>query len=188
LERIRDVFEHALRGCPASLSSPIFVQYAIVEEQYGSIRNALKVLDRAVHHVEETQLVLLYDLLLAKTATHLGMASQRAVFEDAINRLPQVESTAMSLRFANLEMSLGEIERARSIYTHAASADPRTQPALWAAWQEFETRHGTESTFRDMLRVKRAISAKFATMASFVPATESKEMANFIAAVEDEQI
>jgi pre-mRNA-splicing factor SYF1 len=170
LERIRDLFEQALRGCPARLCQSIFIEYASVEEQFGSGRNALRILERAAGTVAEEHKPGLFDLWLAKTQVLLGVTAQRAVFEAAIAALPSPAAAEMSLRYASLETSLGETERARAIYAHAASAaDPRLSPELWAAWQEFETRHGTEVTFRDMLRVKRAVASKFVATMPFVP-------------------
>lgn len=173
IERIRDLFEQSLRGCPSGSCSPIYIEYAEMEEKYGSIRNALRVLERGAHNVAEEQKSKMFDMLLAKTLQNLGLPSQRSVFEDAISTLTSLfESVSMSIRYAALEANLGEYERARAVYAHASSScDPRRFPALWSAWQEFETQHGTEATFRDMLRVKRAVQAKFTTDMMFVPAT-----------------
>lgn len=177
LERIRDLFEQALRGCPPDLCRAIYIQYAQVEEKFGSARNALRIIQRAAHCVAGEHRVDLFELLLAKTRATLGVPAQRPVFEDAIDTLTgQDDLIVMSIRYAALEMSLGEYERTRAIYAHAASTcDPRIYPGLWSAWQEFETRHGTEGTFRDMLRVKRAVSAKYSATMSFVPASSAQE-------------
>lgn len=178
IERVRDLFEQALKGCPSDRSRSIYILYAEVEETAGSARNALRIIQRAAHSTVAEQRLELFELLLTKTRAALGIPAQRPVFEDAIDTLTQPKDVVeMALRYAALEASLGEYERTRAIYTHAASTcDPRIYPALWSAWQEFETLHGTEGTFRDMLRVKRAVSAKYSTAMAFIPASSSVDL------------
>ena len=70
----------------------------------------------------------------------------------------------MCLRYAQLETKLGEIDRARGVFSHGSQiSDPRTAKSYWKAWQEFEVSHGNEDTFREMLRIKRSVQAKFNT-------------------------
>lgn len=77
----------------------------------------------------------------------------------------------MCLRYAALERKLGEIDRARAIYAHASQfCDPRTNPKFWAEWNSFEIETGSEDTFREMLRLKRAVQAQFNTEASYLAA------------------
>ena len=73
----------------------------------------------------------------------------------------------MCLKYAELETKLGEIDRARGIYSHGSQmSDPRTSKLYWKAWQEFEVRHGNEDTFREMLRIKRSVQAQYNTQVS----------------------
>jgi pre-mRNA-splicing factor SYF1 len=66
----------------------------------------------------------------------------------------------MCERYANLERKLGEVDRARAIYMHGAQqVDPASGATYWGTWHEFEVAHGNEDTFREMLRIKRAVSA-----------------------------
>ncbi|KAF5792096.1 putative tetratricopeptide-like helical domain superfamily [Helianthus annuus] len=49
----------------------------------------------------------------------------------------------MCIKYAELEHSLGEIDRARKIYVYASClADPHCD--LWTDWHEFEVQHGNE--------------------------------------------
>ena len=67
----------------------------------------------------------------------------------------------MCLRFAEMERRLGEIDRARAIFQHGSQfCEPGQEPAYWDDWRAFEVNHGNEDTFRDMLRVKRAVQAQ----------------------------
>ena len=68
----------------------------------------------------------------------------------------------MCLKYALLETKLGEVDRARAIFSHGSHmSDPRTAKSYWKAWQEFEVCHGNEDTFREMLRIKRSVQAHF---------------------------
>jgi len=70
-----------------------------------------------------------------------------------------------------MERKLGEIDRARSIYTHAAQfCDPRAESSFWQVWLEFEKGHGNEDTFREMLRIKRSIQAQYNTQVNIMSA------------------
>jgi pre-mRNA-splicing factor SYF1 len=76
--------------------------------------------------------------------------------------LPDKDVKAMCLKFANFERNLGEIDRARAVYIHASQmADPRSDTDFWQKWNEFEIQHGNEDTFREMLRIKRSVSASY---------------------------
>ena len=75
----------------------------------------------------------------------------------------------MCLKYALLETKLGEVDRARAVFSHGSQiSDPRTAKSYWKAWQEFEVRHGNEDTFREMLRIKRSVQAQFNTQVSVI--------------------
>ena len=70
----------------------------------------------------------------------------------------------MCMNYAQLEIKLGEIDRARGVFSHGSQmSDPRIAKSYWKAWQQFEVRHGNEDTFREMLRIKRSVQAQFNT-------------------------
>ncbi|KAF3964731.1 hypothetical protein CMV_011003 [Castanea mollissima] len=76
----------------------------------------------------------------------------------------------MCLKYAELEKSLGEIDRARAIYVFASQfADPRSDVDFWIKWHEFEVQHGNEETFREMLRIKRSVSASYSQTHFILP-------------------
>lgn len=47
----------------------------------------------------------------------------------------------------------------RCISTRQASLIPGLTPDFWKRWNDFEILHGDETTFREMLRVKRTMAA-----------------------------
>ena len=60
---------------------------------------------------------------------------------------------------------VGEIDRARAIYVHAASlSDPRIDEAFWTEWKDFEVAYGNEDTYREMLRIRRSVAASFSQL------------------------
>ncbi|RHN72953.1 putative tetratricopeptide-like helical domain-containing protein [Medicago truncatula] len=68
----------------------------------------------------------------------------------------------MCLKYAELERSVGEIERSRGVYVFASKfAHPRSDQDFWNKWREFEVQRGNEDTFREMLRIKRSVSASY---------------------------
>jgi pre-mRNA-splicing factor SYF1 len=68
----------------------------------------------------------MFTFYIAKTASNFGLASTRAIYEAAIEVLPDRQTAEMCLRFASLERKLGEIDRARAIYKYASQfCDPR---------------------------------------------------------------
>eukprot|EP01120_Amphizonella_sp_Union-15-10_P008127 TRINITY_DN2857_c0_g1_i1.p1 TRINITY_DN2857_c0_g1~~TRINITY_DN2857_c0_g1_i1.p1 ORF type:complete len:203 (-),score=53.31 TRINITY_DN2857_c0_g1_i1:144-752(-) len=74
----------------------------------------------------------------------------------------------MCLRYAELERKLGEIDRARSIYMHAAQfCDPQTNSTFWDTWKEFEIQHGNQGTFSEFLRIRRSVQAQYNTSVNF---------------------
>ena len=177
LERARDLFEQALDGCPAEEASKVFLLYAKLEEEHGLARNAMAVYDRATRAVALEQRYELYNMYIAKAAEYFGVTKTRDIYEQAINALPQDKSNEMCVRYANLERKLGEVDRARAIYSHGAQeADPRTHAPFWETWHDFEVAHGNEDTFREMLRVKRSVKAHFshATVATLPSAGDKR--------------
>ncbi|KAK9267469.1 hypothetical protein L1049_009895 [Liquidambar formosana] len=163
LERARELFEHAVEVAPAESVKPLFLQYAKLEEDYGLAKRAMKVYDQATKAVPNNEKLSMYEIYIARAAEIFGVPKTREIYEQAIQAgLPDKDVKTMCLKYAELEKSLGEIDRARGIYTYAAQlADPRSDADFWNKWHEFEVQHGNEDTFREMLRVKRSITASY---------------------------
>jgi pre-mRNA-splicing factor SYF1 len=149
----------------------------------------------------------MFEVLVAKTTANFGLPATRTVYEKAIEVLPDKQTAEMCLRFAALERKLGEIDRARAIYAHgsqlcvalplliaversvrltqfAYSCDPRVNPKYWSDWNAFEIETGSEDTFREMLRIKRAVQASFNTSTGYLAAraaAASKNAGNAVA-------
>ncbi|CCD67770.1 Pre-mRNA-splicing factor SYF1 [Caenorhabditis elegans] len=162
LERARDLFEQCLENCPPTHAKYIFLLYAKLEEEHGLARHALSIYNRACSGVDRADMHSMYNIYIKKVQEMYGIAQCRPIFERAISELPEDKSRAMSLRYAQLETTVGEIDRARAIYAHAAEiSDPKVHVKFWDTWKNFEVAHGNEATVRDMLRVRRSVEASY---------------------------
>lgn len=164
LERCRELFEQAVTNCPPTEAFLLYSLYADFEEKYGSVRHAMAIYDRAIKLVDKEHLYELFLVYIHKVEEYFGAPRTRELFERAIDTLPETQVKDMCMRFATMETKLGEIERARAIYVHASSfCDPATHVLFWKNWQEWETTHGTQETYRDMLRIRRSVASQFST-------------------------
>lgn len=170
LERARDLFEEAIRSAPSTKKAGIvyphpnlrllYIMYADMEEKYSLARHAFKVLARAAKAVQEEDRPSMYRMYIVKLASVLGVTKTRPIYEEAITSLTELaEVLSFAVRYAAMETRLGEIDRARGIYRQTCQvAHTRARgihEVFWQAWNDFELAHGSEDTFRDMLREKR---------------------------------
>jgi len=127
------------------------------------VRHAMAVYDRATRAVTAGERLDMFRLYIKKAESFYGVTRTREIHEAAIKALPDKDAQAMALDYAALERKLGEVDRARAIFTHGAQLEhPKRAPDFWKAWHEFEVGCGNEDTFRDMLRVKRSVLTAFA--------------------------
>ena len=169
IERLRDLFEQAVEGCPPKFAKVLYLMYGILEEQRGLARHAMRIYERATRAVSDDDKFEMFNFYIAKSASNFGLTSTRPIYERAIGALPDKEARDMCLKFAEMERRLGEVDRARGIYGHASQfCDPRTTPTFWHKWEEFEVEHGNEDTFKEMLRVKRSVQAQYNTDVNFI--------------------
>ncbi len=162
IERLRDLFEQAVEGCPSKFAKILYLMYGSLEEERGLARHAMRIYERATRSVSDEDRFEMFNFYITKSASNFGLTSTRPIYERAIAALPDKEARDMCLKFAEMERRLGEIDRARSIYGHASQfCDPRTTPTFWSKWENFEVQHGNEDTFKEMLRIKRSVQAQY---------------------------
>ena len=171
IERARDLFEQCLDKCPDKFAKEIYLLYAKLEMEHGMARHAMAVYDRATRAVLPEEQLQMFNIYITQAAEVYGVTHTRAIYEKAIEVLPNDQARDMSLRFADLEKKLGEIDRARAIYSHGSQiSDPRVAPQFWESWKDFEVAHGNEDTVREMLRIKRSVQATYNTQVNFMSA------------------
>ena len=169
IERLRDLFEQAVEGCPPKFAKPLYLMYGALEEERGLARHAMRIYERATRAVSDENRADIFNFYVTKSASNFGLASTRPIYERAIVALPDKEAKDMCLKFAEMERRLGEIDRARAIYGHASQfCDPRIEPGFWQKWESFEVQHGNEDTFKEMLRIKRSVQAQYNTDVNFI--------------------
>lgn len=169
IERLRDLFEQAVEGCPPKFAKTLYLMYGNLEEERGLARHAMRIYERATRAVSDEDRFEMFEFYITKSASNFGLTSTRPIYERAIDALPDKEAKEMCLKFAEMERRLGEIDRARAIYAHASQfSDPRISPAFWEKWEKFEIQHGNEDTFKEMLRIKRSVQAQYNTDVNFI--------------------
>jgi len=162
MERLRDLFEQAVDGCPAKFAKSLYLMFGALEEERGLARHAMRIYERATRAVDDGARKEMFEYYITKSASNFGLTSTRPIYERAITALPDAAARDMCLRFAEMERRLGEIDRARAVYGHGSQfADPRREANYWKKWEQFEVQHGNEDTFKEMLRVKRSVQAQF---------------------------
>lgn len=169
IERLRDLFEQAVEGCPPRFAKVLYLMYGNLEEDRGLARHAMRIYERATRAVSDEDRADMFNFYIMKSASNFGLPSTRPIYEHAIAALPDSDARDMCLKFADMEKRLGEIDRARAIYGHASQfCDPRTSPTFWSKWEAFEVQHGNEDTFKEMLRIKRSVQAQYNTDVNFI--------------------
>lgn len=162
LERARDLFEQVLASVPADRAMLFFMMYAKLEEEYGLVRHAMNIYDRATKAVNDENRYQVFQISVKKAAEFFGVTRTREIFERAIESLGSKHVRKVCLQYSDLERRLGEVDRARAVLGHASQfCDPRTDSEFWQQFNDFEVHHGNEDTFREMLRLKRSVQAQF---------------------------
>ena len=177
-------FSYACQA-PADAVKPLYLQYAKLEEDYGLAKRAMKVYDQATKAVPNNEKLSMYEIYIARAAVIFGVPKTREIYEQAIESgLPDKDVKIMYMKYAELEKSLGEIDRARGIYISVSQfADPRSDEDVWNKWHEFEVQHGNEDSFRGMLRIKRSVSERqLAPVDDNAAAKDSSRKVGFVSA------
>ncbi|KAM9258070.1 LOW QUALITY PROTEIN: pre-mRNA-splicing factor SYF1 [Morus bassanus] len=186
LERARDLFEQALDGCPPKYAKTIYLLYAKLEEEFGLARHAMGVYERATRAVLPAQQHEMFNIYIKRAAELYGVTHTRPIYQKAIEVLGDDAARELCLRFADMECKLGEVDRARAIYTYCSQiCDPRITGTFWQTWKDFEIRHGNEDTIREMLRIKRSVQATYNTQVNFMASQMLKVYSNATGTVSD---
>ena len=107
-----------------------------------------------------------YEVYVSRAMDFFGVQKVRSIYIAAVEEeLPDWMTKELCSCYARLEQKLGEVDRARGLYIHASQfANPQQDVGFWEEWNQFELRHGNEDTFREMLRIKRSVTASFSQM------------------------
>jgi len=188
VERARDLFEQCCEQAPPKDCKEFFLEYAKLEEQFGLSKRAMDIYDQALTKMKSaSDKIEVLDIYVKRAMDFFGVSKVRSIYEKIIddddddddndndgtrkkkkkkkNRLDDNSTKIVCVKYAELEVSLDEIDRARALYTHASQfSNPAQDGTFWGQWNDFEVKNGNEDTFRDMLRVKRSVAASFSQM------------------------
>jgi pre-mRNA-splicing factor SYF1 len=81
----------------------------------------------------------MFNIYIKRCGEMQGITATREIYEKAIESLEEERAVRdMCLRYADLERKLGEIDRARSIYSHCSQmCDPRVRRRIFFNSNEF---------------------------------------------------
>ncbi|ODV84700.1 hypothetical protein CANARDRAFT_28855 [[Candida] arabinofermentans NRRL YB-2248] len=165
VERIRDLFEQALEGCPKSLNKSLFLLYAHFEATKGSKSKSLQIYRKAIDNADnQTDMLELYKILLAKTAKLESIQATRPIYESALETLSVRTPGFIDIiifGFVKVELSLKQLKRCREIFKYGSelvmkhSTKEEDREHIWELWKNFELENGSEITYKEMLRYRR---------------------------------
>ena len=137
--------------------------YAEFEEEHGLYSHAIEIYDRMINNVPEGERYQAFNIYIAKVSKLLGITKTRAIFDAALQKLDEKEVMQIGRKYADIEVKMGEVERARAVYTYISQfTSPKDdREGIWQEWENFETEYGDKETFKEHLRVKRSVDAKF---------------------------
>lgn len=185
LDIMRDAYEKCIAQVPPFKSKDFYLQYADFEKQNGLVSKAVRILKQSIASLTEAyddQLKAYSRAELNQIADDkyeiyveiLGMIAQylkdtdmcREEFVKAVEdqHLTIPNTLDLCLRFTKFETSNKELARARALFRYAGGlGNPQhfMMKNTWSAWEEFELEHGNETTYKQMLKVKREVAKDY---------------------------
>lgn len=183
-EKIREIFEKCLGQIPLFSSGKVFSQFSQFEIENGNVTKAVRILRLAITNLtqaynenlklyKKTELnqmadakFEIYKKLLDSVANLKDLELSREIFtlavEDQHLTTPQIID--LLRKFINFEISNREFLRARGLFRYATglvSPQQHMVKSVWRLWEEFEIEHGSEATYKEMLKFKRNIAKEF---------------------------
>lgn len=188
IERIRDLFDQCIDSSedsdhetiPPSLLKPIFLLYSQFEQDNGSIMKSIKILEsatkRSSDYLSTTKPDMeatvnakfeIYKILLFKVEKVLkDFIKLRETYSTILNdkQITLNQLIEITSKFIQFESDQGQLVRVRTLFKFISKlGNPEAEKfkKIWSDWENFELKHGDESSFKDMLRFKRSIKVEF---------------------------
>ncbi|THX66269.1 pre-mRNA-splicing factor syf1, partial [Aureobasidium pullulans] len=92
IERLRDLFEQAVEGCPPKFAKVLYLMYGQLEEERGLARHAMRIYERATRAVSDEDRLEMFNFYITKSASNFVLTSTRSIYERAIAALPDTEA------------------------------------------------------------------------------------------------
>nr|GEV24865.1 pre-mRNA-splicing factor SYF1 [Tanacetum cinerariifolium] len=165
----------------------IIINYATLLEDHKYFEDAFKVYERGVKIFKYPHVKDIWVTYLSKFVTRYGNSKLercRELFNHAVKMAPAEVVKPLYLQYAKLEEDFGLAKKAMEVYDRATKAvpaseqlsmyeiyiaHPRFDVDFLKKWHEFEVNHGNEYTFRNILRIKRSVSARHSQTHVFLP-------------------
>lgn len=142
--KTRPIYERAIEALPDEGARLLCLEYAQLETKLGEVRR-------------RAACALLRPMLRARMPC--GCRRPRG------KGTPLTPAAACVPSHRLAAAARAQAERARALYVHAAQMyDPKTEAKTWQEWNDFEVEHGNEDSFREMLRIKRAVKVQYAAV------------------------
>jgi pre-mRNA-splicing factor SYF1 len=133
--------------------------YAQLEEKFGLGNHVIEIFEKAIRDVPTSNVPEVFLTYMQKVNEFYGIIKMRNLFELGFEVIQETSHVIdLGLQFVEIEKKLGEVERARNIFIYISQfCDARKTEHLkfWNKWNEFEVYHGSQDTFREMMRIKR---------------------------------
>lgn len=189
-EIIAEAFERCIDSkLPGQFASEIFKDYAAYLENNGSSTKCIKVLQNGIDYLtrafssksqstEDMNKIItgkteIYNRLCIIVKSEMKDPELlRTILSGAVQdvQLPLPMVIELTIKFVDFEVENKEFTRARGLYKHAASLghpDSRILSSIWTGWMEFEVTHGTESTYKEMLKYKRMVAKEYEALSDY---------------------
>lgn len=189
-EVVVEAFERSIESnLPGLFASEIIKDYAAYLEKRGALTKSVKLLQNGIEYLtkeidskyestEGTNKIIgekveIYNKLYSIVKSQMKDPDlMRTILSGAVQdvHIPLPIVIELTIKFVDFEVVSGEFSRARSLYKHAASLghpESRILSSLWARWMEFEVTHGTEQTYKDMLKYKRMVANEYEALSDF---------------------
>ena len=77
IERLRDLFEQAVEGCPPKFAKVLYLMYGNLEEDRGLARHAMRIYERATRAVSDEDRADMFNFYITKSASNFGLPSDK---------------------------------------------------------------------------------------------------------------
>lgn len=169
-ERIRDLFDQVVSNCGAKFASIFYFCAFKFELERGTATDAISLLSKGASslNVPTDAKTGFFLMAISQSMKVNGAAATRYLFEQAISTLIKGnavrQTIEMCIEYCWMEAKLGQINRARKLLEHASQFANPGKPDFeffWDVWKNFEIEHGSEDSYKEMKRVRRAVEIKF---------------------------
>lgn len=165
-EQARDLLSRAVADCPKDKLLIYGLMTAEFEEEHGFYSLGAKALEETAKKANIEDAPFLSRVQAAFAYKHFGISEIRHVYKKALETLNGEALVPLGLELINVEKRYGEVDRARTLFKYMSQfVEPEYDTSgMWRSWEEFEIGFGNEDTYKELVRLKKAVSQRFANL------------------------